>query len=93
MRISVQYNGNYYELYIIVYTQKKDGTLADPVKMNYTNIRFIPSINIEIADVNNDKLNDIVFSFGNMVGIYYQLPGGGFSALRTLTGIDNFDTG
>lgn len=84
---SVYYNNIYYELYIIVYTQKKDGTFAEPVKMNYTRMDG-PITNIEIADVNNDRLNDIVFSFGTKIGIYYQLSGGGFSDLRTLTGID-----
>lgn len=83
---SVYYNYSYYDLYIVVYTQKSDGTLGEPIKLNYTKSDGQVT-NIEIADVNNDKLNDIVFSFGTKIGIYYQLPEGGFSALKILTGI------
>lgn len=82
---SVSYN-LFYELYIVVYAQKKDGTMAAPITLNYTKT-YQPLNDIEIADVNNDKLNDIVIAFGSSIGIYYQLPAGGFSVMKTLTGI------
>lgn len=82
---SVNY-GKYWELYIVVFLQSKDANLVESYKLNYTKT-YYPLQDIVLADVNNDNLNDIVLSFGNNIGIYYQLPAGGFSELRTLTGI------
>ena len=73
-----------YEYNLFVYAQKPDGTLADPIKLHYG--YGMMTGDIQIADINKDGLNDIVFSFGGSIGIYYQLPGGGFSSLKTLTG-------
>lgn len=83
---SISYGYLYYDLYMVVYTQKKDGTMGTPIILNYTKT-YQPLNDIEIADVNNDKLNDIVIAFGSSIGIYYQLPAGGFSDMKTLTGI------
>jgi len=84
---SVSCSNLFFVLYVVVYNQKSDGTLAAPFTLNYSNANQ-PLQDIEIADVNNDHLNDIILGFGSSIGIYYQLGGGGFSDLRTLSSIN-----
>jgi len=69
---------------IHLFVQKKDGSMSEPIKMKYSKSN-IQLYEIEITDMNNDKLNDIVLTFGYTVGIYYQLPTGGFSPIRIIT--------
>lgn len=83
---SISYGTLYYDLYMVIYTQKTDGTMSEPITFNYTKNRSQLQ-DIELADVNNDKLNDIVIAFGTSIGVYYQLSAGGFSSMKTLTGI------
>jgi hypothetical protein len=75
------------EFNLYLYVQKTDGSLADPVRINVA--ATYPNVyDIEIADMNNDHLNDIVVGYGGSIGIFYQLPTGGFSAMTKLDGID-----
>ncbi len=84
---SIYYGKMFPIQYIVVYLQKNDGTLATPITLNYTRNNET-LYDIEIADVNNDKLNDIVLAFGSSIGIYHQLPTGGFGELQLLNGIN-----
>lgn len=69
---------------IYLFVQKKDGLLSEPIEINYSKSN-IQLYDIEVADMNNDKLNDIVITFGYTIGIFYQLPTGGFSPLKIIT--------
>lgn len=63
-----------------IYYQQKDGKLSDQQQIILKSSGDV--IDIEIADLNNDKLNDIIISvYGYNAGlyVYYQLPTGGFS--------------
>lgn len=71
---------------VFVYKQNPNGTLADPIKIGAPQ-EFPGLSDIEIADMNNDKLNDIVVAYGSSLAILYQLPSGGFSKSKVLTGI------
>jgi len=69
-----------------IYYQQKDGKLSDQQQIILKSSGDI--IDIEIADLNNDKLNDVIISiYGYNAGlyVYYQLPTGGFSAPTQLT--------
>lgn len=84
---SVYYGNLYTVQYVVVYNQKSDGTLDVPFTLKYTQTNQT-LYDIEIADVNKDQLNDIVLGMGSSIGIYYQLPSGGFSVLKTLDGVN-----
>lgn len=74
--------------YLFLYAQKKDGSLAEPLKINLFST-YASVSDLEIADMNNDHLNDIIVSFGSTIGILYQLPTGGFGTIKSLTGINS----
>jgi len=80
------YFDDIYDYSIFIYKQNSDGTLATPIKIAYP--KSYPGLrDIELGDFNNDKLNDIAICYGSTVGIFYQLPTGGFSAISTITGL------
>lgn len=56
---------------IFVFLQQADGHIGEPIQYKYSN--QYGSFNVvQIADVNNDELNDVVLTFGNSVYIFYQ---------------------
>lgn len=56
---------------IIVYLQSVTGTF--PTKQSYTYFNAYPGIKtLEIADVNNDSLNDVIIGYKDSIGIFYQ---------------------
>lgn len=70
---------------IFIYKQLPNGTLASPVKIDYP--KSYPGINdLEIGDFNHDQLNDIALCYGSTLGVFYQLPNGGFSTINTVEG-------
>lgn len=73
------------EYNIYIYKQNLDGMLSAPEKLAYPG--GYPYISdLEIADLNNDKLNDIAILYDGKVGIFYQLSNGGFSSIQNFTG-------
>lgn len=84
---SVYYGSLYNVLYVIVYIQRNDGVLAEPIALKYSQSSET-LYDLEIADVNNDKRNDIVLGMGSTLGIFYQLPTGGFSELKKVGSIN-----
>lgn len=78
------------EYNIYIYEQNSDGTLSTPIKLSYPG--DYPYISdLEIADLNNDKLNDIAILYDGKVGVFYQLASGGFSAIQNYTGPDGYN--
>lgn len=60
---------------ILVFLQNTAGTLNTPVAYPYGNV-FSGITSIDIADLNNDGLNDVVIGFGNKVGLLFQNTSG-----------------
>lgn len=71
-----------YDYNIIIYQQTTGGELSSPKFMRYPTA--YPGLKVlQIADLNNDKLNDIVIGYSDSIGIYYQLNTGGFDKIRS----------
>jgi len=62
--VAARYNSQINEQNIYIYKQLPEGGLSEPVKLPYSEGRFSPIISdIEIADLNNDGLNDIAILY------------------------------
>ena len=71
-----------YDYNIFIYRQNTDGTLSSPIRFRYPT--SYPGLKVlQIADLNNDKLNDIVIGYSDSIGIYYQLKTGMFSKIKS----------
>lgn len=70
---------------VFVFKQNTDGTLADHVKIGGVGA-FLGLSDIEIADMNNDHLNDVVVAYGSNVAILHQLSSGGFGQAKIISG-------
>ena len=71
-----------YDYNIIIYSQTSGGKLSSPTFMRYPT--SYPGLKVlQIADLNNDKLNDIVIGYSDSIGIYYQLNTGGFDKIKS----------
>ncbi|MDR1699239.1 MAG: FG-GAP-like repeat-containing protein [Prevotellaceae bacterium] len=79
---------NEYNIYI--YKQLPKGKLSEPVKLPYPGGYYYIS-DIEIADLNNDGLNDIAILYKGMVGIFYQQADGSFSDVEDWKGPDYYN--
>ena len=76
------YGGSINDYKIFVYLQNLSGNLSTPVLYSYPSIS--PGItSMEIADVNNDNLNDIIIGFSDDIGILYQNIFGTFNPITT----------
>ena len=82
------------EHYVYIYKQLLEGGFSEPIKLPYLETYLYVS-DIEIADLNNDGLNDIaiLYHFNGTVGIFYQQIDGSFSDIQEYTGIDNWYSG
>lgn len=71
-----------YDYNIIIYKQSTDGTLLSPVRFRYPT--SYPGLKVlQIADLNNDRLKDIVIGYSDSIAIYYQLNTGLFSKIKS----------
>ncbi len=67
---------------IFVYLQDHSGNLKAPVKYHYPHV--YPGIeSLIIADVNNDHLTDIVISYSDSIGIFFQNNSGSMLPVET----------
>lgn len=73
-------NINSYNL--LVYYQNTDGTLKNPIKVKYPD--SYPGLQaIDIADLNNDTLYDVVISYGDSIGIFFQNQLGNLEPIKS----------
>ncbi|NTW26300.1 MAG: VCBS repeat-containing protein, partial [Lentimicrobium sp.] len=81
---------------IFVFLQQADGSMAiDPVRYPYSDSYSSRTI-IKIADVNNDNRNDVVFTFGDSLGIMIQNTSGSLDPVQSMhtgSSADGMDTG
>jgi len=81
---------------IFVFLQQADGSMAiDPVRYPYSDSYSSRTI-IKIADVNNDSRNDVVFTFGDSLGIMIQNTSGSLDPVQSMhtgSSADGMDTG
>ena len=82
------------EHYVYIYKQLSEGGFSEPIKLPYPET-YVYVSDIEIADLNNDGLNDIaiLYDFNGTVGIFYQQVDGSFSDIQEYTGIGNWYSG
>lgn len=85
------YFDNLYDYCIFVYKQNPNGTLASPITLNYP-ISYPGLRDLELGDFNNDGLLDIALCYSSTLGIFYQLPAGGFSGINQYTSL-NYNSG
>ena len=76
------------ECNIYIYKQLSEGGFSEPFKLSYPGGYYYIS-DLEIADLNNDGLNDIAILYRGVVGIFYQQTDGSFSEIENWTGFDN----
>ena len=75
---------NDYNLFI--YYQNTDGTLQNPIKVKYPD--SYPGLSaIDIADLNNDTLNDVVISYGDYIGIFFQNQQGNLESIKSYNSV------
>jgi len=80
---------------IFVFLQNQDGTLASPVKYQYTE-DYVNRAVIQVEDVNNDNLNDVIIGFEDSIGIFFQNNSGTLNSIVTYysgTDVDGIQTG
>ncbi|MDO9634106.1 MAG: FG-GAP-like repeat-containing protein [Paludibacter sp.] len=81
---SVYLGTSYYVRYLAVFNQESD-TLSTPLLIDYNNLGTITNvIDIEIADMNNDELNDIICYHGTTITIIQQLSSGNFEIMKNI---------
>lgn len=72
-----------YDYSIFVFLQQPDGSVAQPVRYQYAE-SYGSWVAVQVADVNNDNLNDVIFTFSNSIGIMYQNQEGSLNAVQTM---------
>ena len=77
--------------YIYIYKQLPEGVLAEPIILPFPGFFGYVS-GVEIADLNNDGLNDItmLYDYDGIVGVFYQQVDGSFSDIQEYTGVGNW---
>ncbi len=60
---------------VFVFLQNSLGYLSTPVKYSY-GVSYPGLTSIDIADLNNDGLNDVIVGYGTNAGIFYQNASG-----------------
>jgi|GEM_PF-2272205 len=78
------------EYNIYIYKQLSEGGLSEPLKLPYPGGYYYIS-DLEIADLNNDGLNDIAILYKGKVGIFYQQVDGSISDIQDWTGPDYYN--
>jgi hypothetical protein len=79
---------------IIIYRQNIDSTLLAPIILRKPASNGIQAL--QIADLNNDKLNDIAIGYGDSISILFQLAAGKFNKTESYysgAGISGLQTG
>jgi hypothetical protein len=75
---------------IFVWLQNSQGGLANPAIYAYP--KTYPGLRaMDIADVNNDHLNDVIIGYGDSIGIFFQNTSGTLNPVRSYysgTGVD-----
>jgi hypothetical protein len=66
---------------VFVFLQQTDGSVAQPVRYKYSD-SYGSWVAVQIADVNNDNRNDVIFTFSDSIGIFYQNTAGTLDALQ-----------
>jgi hypothetical protein len=81
---------------IFVFLQQPDGSMAvEPVRYPYSTNYGSWTV-IQVADVNNDNRNDVVFTFGDSLGVMYQNSFGTLGPVYSMysgSTADGIDTG
>lgn len=67
---------------VFVFLQQADGTMAEPVRYPYSPA-FGTSTVVQVADVNNDNRNDVIFSYSDSLGIRFQDDAGGLGEVHS----------
>ena len=68
---------------VFVFIQLPDGSMAQPLKFKYPPA-YSNRPRVQIADVNNDHRNDVLLSFGDSLGIFYQNSTGSLDPMQSL---------
>jgi hypothetical protein len=79
---------------IFVFLQQSDGSMADPLRYPYS--PFSNRTVVQVADVNNDNRNDVMFTFGDSLGVRYQEANGTLGPVHSYysgTGTDGMKPG
>ena len=90
-------NGINYEndLKIFVFYQNNQGGLHPPINYSYSTL--YPGIcSMTIADVNNDKLNDVIIGYNEKIGIFFQNSAGLLDPIQSIysgAGVDGTKCG
>lgn len=70
------------DYHFFIFRQNTNGSLNSPVKLKYPDA--YPGLRtMQLGDINNDNLNDIVFDFDDNIGMFMQLPQGGFADVKS----------
>lgn len=75
---------------IFVFIQNAQGNLNAPFKFAYTN-DYSDINSMQVKDVNNDNLNDLVFGYGDSVGIFFQNNSGVLDRRQSFYSGNNVD--
>jgi hypothetical protein len=68
---------------VFVFIQQPDGSMAQPLKFKYPPA-YSNRPRVQVADVNNDHRNDVLLSFGDSLGIFYQNSSGSLAPMHSL---------
>ncbi len=66
---------------VYVYLQDDNGGLLKPVFYPFARVPY-DNLAINVADVNNDGLNDVIIGYGDSVGVLYQSNAGVLNSIK-----------
>lgn len=67
---------------IKVFLQQPNGSLGNPIEYPYPDA-YPALTGLDVADLNNDNLNDVVISYGDSIGIFTQNNSGSFNPIES----------